>query len=467
MTNITTGAEREIIDDFAEEIIKRKRTIGAPKKAVIYFRNEQKDHCERPIYDVPIEILRFRKDNGRIASDVLSYEKNLSPLSEQSQEDQEKLEKFLFDKDREKTEKLINSLRHSGQIEPAVITCDGFLINGNRRKMALKKLSEKYPNEERFKTMRVVILPRKGEEGGPPTLKEIELIENRYQLQSDGKADYYNFDRALSMRHKIDIGISLEEQLRDDPDYSSLTEREFKKKVEEMRNEYLGPLDCVDKYLQYLGRDGLYNTVSEGRDDREGRWQAFIDYYQSVHKKLLDEKQRIKMGVEEDEIGRIEDAAFKIIRKRELSKLGKVHSIIRELPKLISEPESKKEIIKISNIDNSLTDEEKINKDGDEYDLRVQDAIWGKKNEKELMERLYKAKGITNYINESEAPLDLLQSALNKLEHDKMDLRSIQISELDRAMDLVRRIAARIKFLESEGYRIEKDRQKLKKNKSN
>ena len=36
--------------------------------------------------------------------------------------------------------------------------------------------------------------------GGPPTLKEIEELENRYRFQSEDKSEYYGFDRALSIK---------------------------------------------------------------------------------------------------------------------------------------------------------------------------------------------------------------------------------------------------------------------------
>ena len=105
---------------------------------------------------------------------------------------------------------------HGGQREPAFITCDGFLINGNRRKMVIDQLKSDFPEDDRYPFMKVVILPGLNEPGGPPSLVEIEKLENRYQLQSDGKSEYYGFDRALSMKRKIELGLSLEEQLRDD-----------------------------------------------------------------------------------------------------------------------------------------------------------------------------------------------------------------------------------------------------------
>ena len=49
---------------------------------------------------------------------------------------------FSEDKDPEKTDILMKSIEHVGQSDPAIITCDGFLINGNRRKMVLEETQE-------------------------------------------------------------------------------------------------------------------------------------------------------------------------------------------------------------------------------------------------------------------------------------------------------------------------------------
>jgi len=95
--------------------------------------------------------------------------------------------------------------------------------------------------------MKVVILPGKKERGGPPTVIEIEQIENRYQLQSDGKSEYYGFDQALSIQRKIDIGFTLEEQLRDDPRFAGTSKAQIDKAVKNHTKEYLEPLDCLDE----------------------------------------------------------------------------------------------------------------------------------------------------------------------------------------------------------------------------
>ena len=110
--------------------------------------------------------------------------------------------------------------------------------------MALDILFDK-KKDPKFEWMKVVILPGDDDEeqGGLPTIKEIEQIENRYQLQSEGKAEYSKFDRALSIRRKQEAGMSLEEQLRDDPSYAHLIPKEFKKKQTNYEEEFLKPLE--------------------------------------------------------------------------------------------------------------------------------------------------------------------------------------------------------------------------------
>ena len=284
MEPIKKDTAREIIDDFAREIAAAKRPGGKPLKDVIDFRNEQRDGIERDVYYVPIGLLRYRKDNGRISSDVLHHEKEHGILDEKSETAQKIVRGFLEQKDKEKTAVLTRALEHDGQRDPAIITCDGFLINGNRRKTALERLGEmpKHKGDPQFTSMRVVMLPGKGDPGGPPTQLEIEEIENRYQLQSEGKAEYYAFDRALSIRRKIEFGMSLEHQLRDDPNYAQLDEKKFSEAVKKTVAEYLKPLECIDRYLSGIGKEGLYKIVSTGIADREGRWQAFYDYLLSI-----------------------------------------------------------------------------------------------------------------------------------------------------------------------------------------
>ena len=450
---LTTSPPRKIIDDFAKEITSKKRAGSKPLQAVIHFRNEHIINKEREIVEVPIELLRFRKDNGRISSDVLSYEKNKEVLLEESKKAQNILRGFLENKDPEKTTELTQSIKHTGQQQPAIITADGFLINGNRRKMALEKLFEK-ENNEKYKWMKVVILPGKNEEGGPPTLKEIEQIENRYQLQSEGKSEYYNFDRALSIRRKVAIGMSVEEQLKDDPKFADLSHKDFIKEVKRYTEEFLAPLECIDEYLETLGRAGLYDTVSTGISDREGRWQAFLDF-SKFKGKLNNGNKRRAMRIEEDEIGDVLDVAYKIIRQREFPGT-KAHYIMRDLESWLSKKDAKKELLKLKDIPWELPHEENHDKDGNEYSEKVKDKRWSAMHQQTLINQVKKAQQLVYRANMLEDPLELLDAALKKLTHERMHL-TIRNEDLPKAIELAEKIQNEAKQLKSSFYQLQKN----------
>jgi hypothetical protein len=458
MTPITTDKKREIVEDFARAIREKKTRGTKPEKTVINFRSERIDGVERWIERVPLELLRYRKDNGRIASDVLDHEKSQAPLDERDAEAQKLLRKFLEDKDPEKTEILLKSMEHAGQIEPAIITCDGFLINGNRRKMVLEKLRERHPGNEDYARMKVVILPGPEDPGGSPSLLEIEHLENRYQLQSEGKSEYYGFDRALSIKRKKELGFSLEEQLRDDPRYVRATKVELDRAVKEVERDYLKPLECVDRYLEMFNREGLYHTVSEGPWDREGRWQAFIDYSNAYHRNLSNAAWRIEKGIEESDVGAIEDAAFKIIRLRDLRGLPKVHKVMRDLPKLIGRPEGRKEILKVSDeVDFSLSKDEYKNDSGDPLSIEEVDEKWAEHNQRAIIHRVKKAIEYHDASSEKETPLTLLDAALKKLTHEKMKVDSIALKDLPQARQLTAEIQKNAKQIDGEIYHYQKE----------
>jgi len=441
---ISTIAERKIIEDFAKEISLKKETGIHPEKTVIDFRNDRlkgKDG-ERYVYLVPTKLLRFRKDNGRIASDVYSYEKQNGILDETLDTTQEIIRKFLTNKDEENNIKLRNLIKHSGQIEPAIITCDGFLINGNRRKMVIEDLYER-TKEKKYETMKVVILPGADDEGGPPTIKEIEQIENRYQLQSDGKSEYTNFDRAISIQRKIASGMSLEEQLKDDPSLIEMTPKEFKKELQRVKNKFLAPLECVDRYLESLGRDGLYDSISEGRADKEGRWYSFIDYYERIYRNLLDSRKRNELGVEEDEVGEIEDIAFKIIRKKDFPN-HKTHEVIRIMPKILANKDAKNELMKIKSVSNNLSENEYSENDK----LQTIDKKWGNKNATTIIGSVKKAINIIEHEKEIETPLTLLDGALKKLNHENMVPEALDIFKIEDALKKSKEIQERAHILE-------------------
>jgi hypothetical protein len=463
MSAITTDAYRTIIDNFAKLIQEKKITKGPkPEKDVINFRKEKQDGSERVVEYVPVALLRYRKDNGRIASDVLDYETRNGPLHEKDDKAQVILQKFLEEKDPEKTDDLMKSIQHTGQDEPAVITCDGFLINGNRRKMALEKLKRLDPGGTKYDYMKVVILPGHGDQGGPPTLREIEELENRYQLQTDGKSEYYGFDRALSIKRKTELGYTLKAQLLDDPRYVRASEKQMDQAIKDIEKEYLRPLDCVDRYLRLFKREGLYGTVSASRADREGRWQAFIDYSQTYHSYFLDPAWMMNKGIEEEDIGGLEDAVFKIIKLRNLHGLKKLHQVMRDLRKLCSYKESRKELLKISDeIDPILPEKECFDAKGTRLSIEQVDEKWAEKNQRTIIHQLKKALDHQERNQDKETPISLLKAALQKLNHESMNVASIGTSDFSEARELASNIQKRARDIEAEIYHSKKKLESL------
>ena len=449
--HITQPALRHIIPDFRKEILRKRWEAAPPKTTVINFRDDERVHRERPIYNVPIALLRYRKENGRICSSVLSHERAMGPLIDTDQDAQDKIATFLREKDPEKTDELRQLILADGQKEPAIITCDGFLIDGNRRRLVIHELHHSHPHDQRFESMKVVILPGPDDEGGPPTLKEIEQIENRYQLQRTGKAEYYGFDAALSIRAKIDRGFPLEDQLRDDPQYKNMGDPEFKKIVRKKKKELLDPLQCIDRYLDALDRPGHYQFVSTGIGDPEGRWQAFVDYSEFYRNKLQNQRNRANIGVDEREVPTIEQAAFKVIRLRILPGLGKVHTIMRTFPKYCRH--AKEALVELDqNVRHDLPDTDRLDSDGNPLPLRTIDQTWANKYRSEITHRIRKAQDEVNGMGGIITSLNLLRDAHKKLTHADLDISTIPLDQLGEAQRLTNRIQTRGKELAKEVY---------------
>jgi hypothetical protein len=461
MQPITQDTTREIVEDFSKAIREKMRPTAKPAEDVINFRNEKKIGFTRTIVEVPIGLLRYRKDNGRIASDVLNYEKLNGPLDERDEGAQSVLGRFLEQKDPEQTDVLMKSIEHGGQNEPAIITCDGFLINGNRRKMVLERLHEPNPGNEQYQYMKVVILPGPDDAGGPPTLLEIERIENRYQLQSEGKSEYYGFDRALSIKRKIELGFSLEEQLRDDPQFANASKKDLGQAVRKYSNEYLRPLECVERYLKHFGREGMYATISAGQFDKAGRWQAFIDY-SKTYQTLIDRNWQVNNGFDEDDIGAIEDAGFKLIRLRVLPGLPKAHEMMRKLQRFCADKDSRKEILRISReADSSLPREDQFDGEGNPLGPDDIDKKWAEQNKQTLIHHAKKALEYSDSSREKETPITLLEAAYKKLTHENLTLSSVHVGDLGKARELAVGIQTRANEIESEIYKYEKQWKKI------
>ena len=458
--SITQEKTRDIIDDFAQEIRVKKIEASPAESTRIDFRNGMAENREETVYKVPLDLLRYRKENGRISSSVKSYERTTGLLDGSDSEAQTILQKFLRDKDPEKTDELKQLLRTEGQREPGIITADGFLINGNRRRVALDELRGEYPSVDRHQTMKVVILPGKDDEGGPPTIKEIDQIENRYQLQTEGKAEYYGFDAALSIRDKELSGYTLEQQMRDDPQYTLMDKTEFTRAVKKRRRDLLEPLECVDEYLDSIARPGEYWAVSRGLGDQEGRWQAFIDLSQAFSARAKTPRGLQTMGIDQTEAGAIMQAAYTVIRMRTLPGFRKLNEIMRDLPRYAQH--GKTHLLEIHrNTKHDLPTQDTTNDKGEPLPQDAIEEKWKSKYRSEVTRRLIHAREASQSGGEKNAPLVLLADALKKLTHGNMVVENIPTHDLVAALKLGNQLCARADELKGEIYKKIKTAQRV------
>ncbi len=84
------------LEDFSNGSDKEKNKIKEKVKEKIIIPKQ--------IQKIPTELLRYRKDNGRITSDVLDYQQNNIRLDEKKRDDQKIIKGFLYNKDPKTTQ---------------------------------------------------------------------------------------------------------------------------------------------------------------------------------------------------------------------------------------------------------------------------------------------------------------------------------------------------------------------------
>lgn len=408
---------------------------------VIDYRNWKSIQKKQPVYRIPIEYCLFRTDNGRIMMEVMSYQTTNGSLADRDDPRVQKIiSDFLGNSDKEKNIELKQNLKKDTQIEPAIITADGLLINGNRRKWALESLYKSEPSEA-YKYLKVVILPGT-DSPERPTVKDIALLENRLQFQKMGKSEYTPMNKALKLLQNEQQGIPLEEMLRDDPTYSGKTDKEFKKAVKKFREESLGPIELMSEYLKINKIKGDFNKL-------EHKFSAFQDLNTKIISKLDNPRTLAEHKIQDHDIGLIKSSAYNIIKMRDHSEIeGRTHMLLRDILKWIAV--DKKEFLKIGRIEdlNEIEDpNERFKK-------------WNDKNNDKILDSLKKLKNLAQRKKDQEDPLTKLMEAIKNLKHEDLDYdQVVQMKKTDikEALKLANKAHTQAKYLTDMFYYLDKD----------
>lgn len=232
-----------------EEFTKLRKAENLPTHRVVF----QEKTDDFPIIRVPIELPKYRLENGRTSSSQEEYlAKNPKVRADLFTGDPE-----LLDAQQVQHALLLalakqaNLLPHfrdpaSRQVDPILLDEMGFVVNGNRRLATWRFLLAEDPKKfGHFSHIDVVVLPHCDE-------REIDRLEAALQIEPDIKADY-SWDAQANMM--------LQKRKRDgfsDKDLADL----YRMKESEVR-ELIDMRNYADEYLRARGKEHHWSLVTD------------------------------------------------------------------------------------------------------------------------------------------------------------------------------------------------------------
>lgn len=205
-------------------------------------------------YEIPMDLIIYNVENGRIASLVKSYEREHSSLNPEKEEDAKQIAQFLYDSNDVANKKTKRNIVANGQLETGIITCDGVLVDGNRRVSLMRQIisDSSFSTSERARCekFRAIVLPEDADK------KEILRLETTFQMGADEKVGYNAIEKYLHAQDLSDQGFSTS----DISEFMNLDGATEVTKLLEIKQ-------LIDEYLEYFGLDGLYTRLPKGFED--------------------------------------------------------------------------------------------------------------------------------------------------------------------------------------------------------
>lgn len=269
------------------------------------------------VWRIPLDYLVYNKYNGRIGSDVLSYEMQNGELNAEKDSDRKLIEKFLYESKKDRNKITMDSLLKIGQQRYGIVTADGIIVDGNRRAMLLNKLFHEhedlgysYSQVEKCKYFLAIILPDDAEE------KDIQQLETIYQMGEDDKLDYNPIEKYLKCKALKRNGFT-EKQIA-----------EFMSEKESQIKKWLRILDLMEDFLQEYGYKGIYTRLEK----TEGQFVDLDTYLEAY--KAGGAQARTTWTYTDMDVSNLKTVCFDYIRARyegkefrDIAKTGKNGSI--------------------------------------------------------------------------------------------------------------------------------------------
>jgi len=250
------------------------------------------------IIQIDVDYLMYRIENSRTEIQQMKYLRDnptlqrnlfLDPESSQAQEAQEEILNRI---NKAVGKDFLDDLRVRGQEDPAIITYDGYLVNGNRRTAALKSLNERYIN--------CVVLPEDASQ------RDIYELEQELQISQDFREPYHWINELKNIRKGMD-----------DKRFN-FKENEMAKRlridIKELRAKRR-MLELIDSFLIWRGIEGQYDYSK--LEDTE---QIFIQL-----------EKAIKKYTEPNKLDELKNAVFVLIEQKPSK--GRLYGYVMDLIK--------------------------------------------------------------------------------------------------------------------------------------
>jgi len=357
------------------------------------------------VYKIPLSFLIYNKYNGRIGSEVKSFETQNGELNPEKDEDSKIIEKFLYESKPDRNRKTMLSLLHDGQQRYGIVTADGKIVDGNRRAMLLNKLYREreslklsYSQVEHCQYFLAIILPEDAQE------KDMQQLETIYQMGEDDKLDYSPIQKYLKCK-----------ELRK---YFSVKDiAEFMGEKVSKIEEWLSILSLMEEYLETYGYNGIYTRL----DKTEGQFVDLNNYLESYKKRGANTR-TVDWAYEDSDISDLKLVCFDYIRARyegkefrEIARTGGAGSIFAH--KEIWSSFLKNHLEKIPQ-DEFTVDELRQKCPGEDLSklLQARDADWTSAAKGALEGNLKRSINKLEDKRDSNQPLKLLEKALDTLQ---------------------------------------------------
>ena len=340
------------------------------------FRKWSQIGYQLPVFSVPNEFVLFRVESARIMEYKLYHEKNFGLDSFEKDTTQQLLrewndevvKKTAGQSSGTNSEQLRNLIREEGQQTPAIITADGILVDGNRRKLTLEQLyreSEGNPEEQvKFKYIKVVVLPGNTEleewevyrnwftdraqniDRNAPYEWELDDIERRLQVGSDGKARYTNLQESLSLKKQIDryrrdpesVYYDAEDKdiiksiLRSDPNQDKI----ITNAAIDNKYQLIQTLNTIDQFLEHIGDPLHYSLIS----DKE-YYQASEDLSKLLNKKLKNQQWLAQHNIRPESSVEMAEGMFEILSGSQKD----AYKNFRSINRIIVDPDVRTDVL--------------------------------------------------------------------------------------------------------------------------